>query len=381
MLRTLFFIFVSALLFQSCSNTPSPRTFTEADYTKFTDSLGFAIRTADTAFLMAHFNVPQLEENFVKQINASLIAEDRARELCKDEVTSIVLTLAKRPDHEFFKHLHTTRKGDTATYYFRSFQNNVTEYLSVDVVPGADKLLISDLMFFNMGMSFSEMMIDFYRAVFVDNNKLLPGNDALRINSGQIANDLRNIHINLVQRRYSEVMNDIRSLPTPVQETIIVQQYEMLACAITGDSMRAERLRKRTEGYSKVKNGRCILLYEVYAYCGNPSEALKSCDQADAILKDPMIDLFRAPLYASLEEFDKAEACLLRAKKATGNEHRQTIFSLLLRLYIVQDNTDKALATANEMIEVASFAKSDLYYFFMQNPEMARDPRVSAFFD
>lgn len=381
MIRTLFFAFVAVLLFQSCSNTPPPRTFTETDYTKFTDSLGFAVRNADTAFMMAHFNLQQLQDNFVKQVKASLIAEDQARELCREEVKNIVATLAQRPDREFFKHLHTARKGDTATYYFRSFHNNRTEYLSVEVVPGPDHLLVSDLMFFNMGMTFSEMMVDFYRAIFVDNNKLLPGNDALRINSGQIANELRNIHINLVRRQYSAVMNDIRRLPSPVQETIIVQQYEMLACALTGDSMRAERLRKRTEGFSKVKHARCILLYEVYGNTKNYREALNSCDQAEAILKDPMIDLFRAPLYASIDEFDKAEECLLRAKKATGNEHRQAVYSLLLKLYIFSNDTEKALATANEMVEIASFARNDLYFYFMQNPDMARDPRVSKFFD
>ncbi|MCA6362243.1 MAG: hypothetical protein IM638_04350 [Bacteroidetes bacterium] len=381
MLRTLVFAFVAVLLFQSCSNAPAPRTFTEADYTKFADSLGFAIRNADTSFLMAHFHMQHIQDNFVKQVKASLLAAEDARKQCQKEVNNVIITLAERPDREFFKHLHTVRNGDTATYYFRSFHSNLTEYLSVDVVPGASGLLISDLMLFNTGMSFSETIVDFYRSVFVDDNKLLPGNDALNINTEAIANSIRAVQINLYQGDFSEAMNIIRSLPSPVQETITVQQYEMLVCAVTGDSMRAERLRKRTEGFSKTKNARCLLLYRVYAYCGNAREALKCCDQAEAILKDPMIDLLRAPLYVAVDEIDKAEASLLRAKKATGNEHRQVVYSLLLKLYVRQDNTDKAIETAKEMIDQAAFDKNDLYGYFILNPDMAADPRVSAFFD
>jgi hypothetical protein len=380
MFRTLVFAFVAALLLQSCSNTPPPRTFTETDYTKFADSLGFAIRNADTSFLITHFHIQHIQDNFVKQIKVSLLADEDARKQCRKEVNNIIITLSQRPDREFFKHLHTARKGDTATYYFRSFHNNLTEYLSIEVVPGTNQLLVSDLMFYSAGMTFSEMLIDLYRAVYVDNNKLLPGNDALNIYSEDIVRDIRTIQLYLIEGNYSPALTLIRNLPSQAQETIIVQQYEMQACALAGDSMRAERLRKRTEGFSKVKNARCLLLYQIYAYCGNAREALKCCDQAEAVLKDPMIDLLRAPLYIALDESENAEASLLRAKKTTGNEHRRAIYSLLLRFYIRQNSTEKAILTANEMIDQASFDKSDLYVYFMLNPEMAADPRVDQFF-
>ncbi|MCU0435035.1 MAG: hypothetical protein MUC87_16375 [Bacteroidia bacterium] len=381
MLRILLFPLAVLLTLQSCSDQPAPRTFTDADYTKFTDSIGFAIRRGDTAFIISHFNFEAQQEKFVKAVRASVMAEEQARGLYKQEIANLLNSLSKRKDREFFRHLHTARKGDTATYYFRAYHDNKTEYLSVQTVPGPQYLLITDMMLFSTGLTFSEVLADFYRAIFVDNNKLLPGNDAMRINSSAIISQIGTIQQNLYDANYAYVLTAIKALPSEVQETVTIQQFEMNACLFTGDTLRAERLRKRTEGKSLVKNARSFMLYQYYFHMGKTDEALKCCDELDEIVKDPMIDLYRAAVYWRIPQYNRAEEYLQRAIKLTGNEHRQTTYAMLLKVYIDQSKTAEALALAAEMEEKASFSKNDLMFFFMNNREVATDPRVDKYFD
>jgi hypothetical protein len=371
--------FAIVVLAVSCKNEPPKRIYTDADYKQFTDSLGFAIRTGDTSFLMGRLNAAEMRNRFLKAIGVGMLAEDDAATVFSTEIGAMVAALSERKDRDLFKHQSTQKNSDTAMIYFRSFKDGKGDYLGVRVIPGTEKLLIDDIILFSHGMTFQERMADLYKAAFIDNNKLLPGKDAMLFQVNTMIKEIAVIDEKLSDGGGFGAMDKIESLPSKLQESMTVQLLEMRVCSFNRDSLRTERLMKRTAEASKLKPGLDFLTAECCLNISNHDMLLKSVEALDAVVHDPLLDVLRGSAYYGMKKNDKAETCLKKSVVTASNETRQYCYSSLLRFYVYESRKDEALALANEMIEKAAFDKKDLGGIFMLNTALSYDEDVLRF--
>ncbi|MGL5891404.1 MAG: hypothetical protein ACRC3B_16055 [Bacteroidia bacterium] len=367
------------LFVSSCKEEQPKRVYTDADYKQFTDSLGFAIRTGDSSYIMSRLNYAEMRSSFLKAVGVGMLAEDDAGYIFSTEISAMVATLATRKDHDLFKHLSTEKTGNTRIIYFRSFKDTRCDYLGVKVIPGAQKLLIDDIILFSHGMTFQERMIDLYKVAFIDNNKLLPGKDAILQESNKMISEIARIDEQLSSGVGFNAMQKIKQLPSKLQESMTIQLLEMRACAFNHDSLRTERLMKRTTDASGMKAGLNFLTAECCINISNYNRLLKSVEDLDAVVHDPMLDVLRGGAYYGLMKKNEAEVCLKKAVETSSNETRQYCYVSLLRFYVFEDKKEEALALANEMIEKAAFDKVDLGGIFMLNTALRYDEDVVRF--
>lgn len=370
-------LFAAIVVFAaSCKEEQPRRVYSDADYKQFTDSLGFAIRTGDSAYIMSKLNFSEMRSRFLKAVEVGMLAEDDAASIFSTEIHAMVAALATRRDHDLFKHFSTQKTGDTAMLYFRSFKDGRGDYLGIRVIPGVEKLLIDDIVLFSHGMTFQERMADLYQAAFIDNNKLLPGKDAMLFQINTMITEIAVIDERLNDKGGFGAMQKIESLPSKLQESMTVQLLEMRACSFNRDSLRTERLMKRTAGASKVQAGLNFLTAECCLNIGNHHLLLKSVDELDAVVHDPMLNVMRGAAYYGMLKNNEAENCLKKAVTTASNETRQYCYASLLRFYVIEGRKDEALAQANEMLEKAAFDKNDLGVIFMMNTELRYDKDV-----
>jgi hypothetical protein len=377
--RLLPLICMAIIFVASCKEEQPRRSYSDADYKQFTDSLGFAIRTCDSAYIMSKLNYTEMRSRFLKAVGVGMLAEKDAAAVFSTEITAMVAALATRKDHDLFKHLSTQKTGDTAMIYFRSFKDGGVDYLGVKVIPGTEKLLIDDVILFSHGMTFEERMIDLYKVAFIDNNKLLPGKDAMLFQISTMIAEIADIDDKINRGAGFIAKEKIKQLPSKLQGSMTVQLLEMRACSFSSDSMRTERLMSRTANASKIKTGLYFLTAECCINISNHSRLLESVNALDEVVHDPMLDVLRGGAYYGLKKKTEAETYLKKAVATSSNETRQYCYTSLLRYYVFENNKEEALALAGEMLEKAAFDKKDLGGIFMLNTALRYDEDVVDF--
>lgn len=370
-----FFLIVAGIFF-SCTGK-NQKEFTDKDYARFADSLGFSMRTGDSAFFLKNLDLEFIEESFQKETGAGLLGLNEARKIIRTEIGFLANQIALALGEQNLKLIHQYKDSIGYHVIFRTFREQTgLNYVDVLLVSGENHPLIRDIAFFTNGGSYFKLLNETYAAVMVDQNSFIPGKEGLSWKSQGQLQLLYSIRKLMQNDHFEEAGTILKRIGPELRATRNFMICELQYTNAVRDSVLYSAVEKRIN--ERFPNDPDLLLVKLEACFVNKQfkQAASYTEQLDKRVHDPLLNLIRGNIYASMDSIKQAEVYFQKAIATAENEYRPNCYGSLLIMYIKNNNAKESIRVANAMIEQASYDKEELIPVLLENQKLADDPEV-----
>jgi hypothetical protein len=352
-------------------------TFSNKQYEDFADSLSEALRRGDSSFIIKRINIEELQEIFLTKTGVGLLSVDMAKTILRRELHRLAEGLVYAADRQYLRKVNQFK--DTLGYHF-IFRTCIPEeglnYIELVLGAGKKQPLIQDVILYNFGGSYVDILSETYAAVMVDQNAFLPGKEGLSWSTQGQLSYLNSVRGLLRNDQLEQAAFALQSIGKELRSTRNFMVCELQYAVLAGDSLLIERTLKQLN--KRFPNHPELLLVQIDAnfVAGHYKQMFSNTDLLEKRVKDPFLNLARGNAYARMDSIALAESYFQKALAGSDYLYRRNCYTCMLRMYIEKGNVPACIRIGNEIIENAVFDGEEVAAFFLEGGSISEEPEI-----
>lgn len=383
MKRLAFFFFTVIVFLSACKTPPKKPALPEKAYKDFAQKIESTFAAGDTSFFVRNFDVKELVDTI---INESKMAPSvaitmrgsmlRAFDLAIRQLAVLVRDNAVDGGYQLLR-----TRSDSTGYYalYRMFMKGSINYHEYKLVEKDGKVGIGNMFIYFTGQTLSETISQTLSGQMGNNTSLLNAMQKTYQNKGD--NEHIGAMTNFIRMGdFESARSEYEKISPEFQRSRSVQILYLQICQRGTNNEYGEALENFRMLFPNDPST-AVLGIDYYYTQGNYVMALRSVDQLDSMVHDPLLNLYRGNCLKLLGRGDSGIACLKRALPQIKSGPKDFCYRSLYLIEISSQQTDAAARLLAEMRDSTNLSRSDLRTLSLLNTDVYEHPAVSSWID
>ncbi|TND10590.1 MAG: hypothetical protein FD123_232 [Bacteroidetes bacterium] len=338
------FLFFAFFILQSCGGKNEPD-LSEKEYRRFAEALDSALDAGNPNFLKTNSDLDELGEERARKLKLRLADVKNFKQAFSEGMQAVFDTLAWRGKGGDFEYIRYEQKNGEHHAFLRLFyeQGGINYY---DFILGSKngKPVVRDIYVFIIGRTIGE-------AVGSDASSGMKRSDSV--------NTLKIFREQASTGNVPETILAYNTLPKKYREVkSVLLQYMSICSGHDAEEYAAaaatfKKLYRDDAGYN-------LLMFDDCSKTGDYRKSIYYLDELDKIVKDPLLDYYRANLYSAMDSTERSLELFRKVAENMPGLARERSCRAILNTHIYYSEYDKALAVCKELVSRKFFTKQEV---------------------